>query len=755
MKLRDAMALHQAGRIAEANAAYRKLVARTPADALAQHMLGVTFLQLGDPAAAAASITRALRLKPDDPGAHNNLGLALQGTGELAGALEHYRAAIRIDPGFAFAHCNLGSALRVAGEPAAAVAACQQALALDPDYDDARFHLGNALFALGRFDAAADCFRQVLARQPGRPEVLFNLGNALIAQERPAEAAECYRQALAHAPDDPEILVNLGNALAAQHRHDEAAGRFQAAIAADPGRAEAHQNLGNALAALGRYGEAEAALRRSLELRPDNAEAANSLGTVLLAARRRTEAREWFRRAVALDPNHLHARTQCLHLDRQAAVWRPGEEAALLDLVTRATPGPGTVSAFPFLHFVAGGAAQRAIATLQARGIVPAAVSTPAPQPSPPGTPVRVGYFSGDFGDHPVSFLTAELYELHDRTRCVPVLLSYGPDDGSTLRQRIAAAAPFIDLRGLAAPALRERIGAERLDVLVDLAGYTAGSLTALLSPRLAPVQVIWMGYPGTSGADFMDYIVGDAYVIPTGAEAYYSEKVIRLPEIFQPNDRHRAVAEPLRRESYGLPPTATVLCCFCQTAKLNADLFAAWMHVLGEVPGTVLWLVGGEETTANLRGRAVALGVDPDRLVFAPVLPYPEHLARYRVADLALDTFPFGSGTTASDALWAGCPLVALSGEAYASRMAGALLTAAGLRELIADDLATYTRLVTALAADRARLADLRARLARTHASGPLFDTPRFVRHFETALIAAVDRARAGLPPADITVTP
>lgn len=750
MDINEAMALHQAGRIEEANAAYRVLVTQAPDNSAAQHLLGVTFLQLGRPQDAVEWIARALSINARDPGAHSNLGLALQALGRTEEAVGHYEQAIAIEPTFAFAHNNLGLALAALDRQDAAVRSYERALEIEPAYAEAHYNLGNALMALNRHADAVRCYEQALELEPGRAEVHYNLANALAGLGRHDEAIRFYEQALAILPGDPDTLTNLGNALAALNRHAEAAACHEKALAIDPGRAESHYNLGNALTELGRHEEAIRCYEYALAIQPRHADACNSLGNALLALNRDEEAMRCFERAVAEKPDYLHARIQHLHLCGQAALWRAGEERDLLAQLPARPAGPGEISAFPFLHFVESPAMQRKIAALHAGGL-PRAGAGPvvsSPLPSGAGERIRVAYFSGDFRAHPVSYLTAELFELHDRSRFDVTLLSYGPDDGSPMRKRIEAAGRFIDLRGLPRHRLRDTILAQRPDILVDLQGYTSGSLTELLAQRLAPVQVSWLGYPGTLGADFIDYIVADPFVVPAGAEAFYSEKIIRLPDTFQPNDRRRRVADPRTRSEYGLPEKGTVLCCFNQTAKIRESVFHAWAEVLRRVPGSVLWLSGKGPAAANLRQHASAQGIDPQRIVFGDPLPYEEHLARYRVADLALDTYPFGSGTTGSDALWAGCPLVALTGEAFASRMAGSLLTGTGLTELVTHDLAEYTRLIVDLAGAPGPLAAIREKLARNLPEARLFDTPRLVRNLENAYAAVMKRARTGLPP-------
>ena len=409
---------------------------------------------------------------------------------------------------------------------------------------------------------------------------------------------------------------------------------------------------------------------------------------------------------------------------------------------------------FVFLHFVESALLQKQIAGLYAGSLQPAENARVSARALGPETDarIRVAYFSGDFRVHPISYLMAELFELHDPARFEVNLVSYGPDDGSDIRKRIAAAGRFVDVHGLPDDTVRERIRALQPDILIALQGYTEGSLSRLLARRMAPLQVNWHGYPGTMGADFIDYIIADSLVVPAGAEHFYTEKIVRLPDCYQPNDRQRTVASAQPRAAYGLPETGVVFCSFNQVAKIRPEIFNLWLDLLGEINSSVLWIMASPQAEQNLKRVASERGVDPERLVTAPRLPLmADHLARYRVADIALDTYPYGSHATASDALWAGCPVVALAGETFASRVSGSLLNAIGLPELVTHCREEYKRLLLHLAQCAPYRQEVRARLQTQRDTAPLFDTPRFARNLERAYEAMLGRARAGLPPEHI----
>jgi predicted O-linked N-acetylglucosamine transferase (SPINDLY family) len=369
---------------------------------------------------------------------------------------------------------------------------------------------------------------------------------------------------------------------------------------------------------------------------------------------------------------------------------------------------------------------------------------------------IRVAYLSGDFREHAISRLVAGLYESHDRMRFEILALSSGPSDGSDIRRRIEAAFDrFVDVTSYSEDQLAAFIRASEIDLLVDVAGYTAWARTRALARRPAPVQINYLGYPGTMGAPYVDYIVADAIIIPEEHKPFYSEKVVHLPHTYQPNDSKRVVPQrSFERTELGLPADSVVLCCFNNCYKITPPVFVSWMQILKGAANSVLWLF--EENAIapnNLKREAAARGIDPQRLIFAARMPHDDHMARLRHADLFLDTAPYNAHTTASDALWMGLPLVTRIGDTFAGRVAASLLTAMGVPELVTSSVETYEALAIELAGNPERLAAIKRKLAANRRTAPLFDTTRYTRHVEAAYVAMYERWQAGLPPADIVV--
>ena len=741
--MRLGLALGSQGRLAEAVSALRTAAASAPDDPGVQINLGNALAETRRDEEAAACYRKVVALQPDHVIAHFNLGALFNRSGQLDAAAASYRKALVYAPDNAEIHNNLGLVYAQQGRTDDAIACYRQALKLDPGQIQARNNLGNALLAQGLRDDAVACYEQALALGPNHPDAYINLGNARAEQGLFPEAQALYEKAFALAPRSFEAQRNLGRVLRLQGQRDEALAHYRQALELDPNQAEGCHELGTAYRDCGNLAEAEACYRKALALAPGHVPAHYNLAETLKLQGRLKEAAELDARVLALQADYFPALGTLIHLRQHMCDWN-GIENLWQRLQDDAIGKPGAgISPFSILSQPTSPQQQLACAQAwAAQELAPLAAVRAgagfdfAARPRRSGK-LRIGYLSWDFHKHATSYLIAELFELHERERFAVYAYSYGPDDGSAVRARIRGACDrFSDVADRSYAAAAQAIYDDAVDILVDLKGYTQGARWQIMALRPAPIQVNWLGYPGTMGTDYIDYIIADPFIIPEAMESCYSEQVARLPDCYQINDRRREVAErtPTRGEC-GLPAQGLVFCCFNLAYKILPDVFGRWMRILTAVPGSVLWLLEANPWAAeNLRRAAVAAGIAAERLVFAPRLPLAEHLARYRLADLALDTFPYTSHTTASDALWAGCPLVTCSGETFASRVAGSLLINAGLRELVTESLDQYERLVLDLAASPAKLGELRRRLQEARDSCPLFDTPRFVQNLERA---------------------
>ncbi len=642
------------------------------------------------------------------------------------------------------------------GAYAEAAAACEHLLARDPRGSEALHLLSVAEAARGRLPQAIATAERLLAIRPDHREARRNLGALLAQQGRLSEALGHLEFAVAAEPGDRGGLENLGNALLELGRFADAVAAFERAIALEPNAAPPHRGRGRALIQLSRLEEATASLRRATELDPKGAAGWTELGSALRRQGALAEAIDCFKRARALDPRDAEAAARLLHQLDQACDWAAA--AALRSIVRRQTAAAvaaGRRTAEPPFANVgydddpasnlalarswAEAARRRAGPPLDAR-----------PLPSPDGR-IRLGYLSHDFRDHAVTQLLVRTLELHDRRGFRVFAYSTGRDDRTAMRRRVMQAVDkFHDFEHRNHRSIAERIAADGTDILVDLTGATQGARLEIAALRPAPIQAVWLGFPGTSGADFIDYLIGDPTVTPIGFEPHCSEAICRLPHCYLPNDPDQPIAaEPVTRAECGLPEGALVLASFNQAYKIEPVMFECWMGLLRELPDAVLWLWRTNALMeASLRREAAARGIAAERLVFKPDRPpKPLHLKRLGLADLALDTRVYNGHTTTSDCLWAGLPVVALEGRHFASRVSASLLRAVGLPELVARDLGEYRAIALRYARDAPARTALRTKLRANRLTQPLFDTARFTRNLERAY-RAMRQARASAAP-------
>lgn len=630
----------------------------------------------------------------------------------------------------------------------------REALAAEPKDGEALYLLGSVLLFQNRFEQALGPLQDALRLAPARG-VGHRLGYCYLALGDYAAATEVLQREVETYPDLIHAYNALGVALIRQEKRARALSVFQEAARRDPKSAEANNNVANVLGELGRDAEALPYLQNAVAANPGLADAQHNLGALLQALQRHEEAIHRFEAALRLQPRMSYTLSYLVWNELAICRW---EALSQRNDALRRQVADGAIPAAPFV-FVALDTSpeeQRRCAELHLRDKLPR-----MPQPLWRGEgyrhqKVRLAYLSADFCEHATACLAARLFELHDRSRFEVTALSYGPDDGSPMRKRLARAFDrFIDARGLGDADAATTLRGLEVDIAVDLKGHTTGARPGILAYRPAPVQASYLGFPGTTGAPFIDYLLADRFVLPPEAQRFYSERVVYLPDCYQVNDDQRPMpALTTTRADAGLPSAGFVFCCFNNSYKITPPVFAAWMRLLAGVRGSALWLLEDNPVArGNLRVAAAAGGIDPARLVFAPRVPHGEHLARHRLADLFLDTLPCNAHTTASDALWAGLPVLTSAGQSFAGRVAGSLLHAIGLPELVTESLEDYERLALRLAFEPALLSRVRQELAAKRGRTPLFDTDRFRRHLEAAYLTMRERQRRGEPPAPFSV--
>jgi protein O-GlcNAc transferase len=617
---------------------------------------------------------------------------------------------------------------------------------------------GLALHRRGAVDEAVARYLEVLRIEPSNSDAHYYLGMMSCQNGRFVEGAEYARKSLASDPRHTRAHVLLGRALGALGQPDEALINFERAIAMAPDLAQAHGHRADVLSELGRNEEAVESYDRALALAPEVVEDWFSRGAALITMGRYEEAIASFDRVLALKPDIQKA--QLLYAPRVLSKLRVCDwsnlEAEVSQLLTMIREQKALSVPFAMLMIPATAAEQLQCARRHVQ-------DQPAFPPIWRGEiyshdRIRVAYLSADFRQHATAFLTAGLFEEHDKSHFEITAISLGANDHSPMRRRLETAFErFIDVQGKGDQDIADIIRRLEIDIVVDLMGFSKDNRLNVLARRPAPIQLNYLGYPGTSGAGYVDYIFADSTVIPENQERFYAEKVVRLPGTYQVNDHKRQAAcrVPARHEC-GLPERGFVFCCFNSTQKINPQMFDIWMRLLRANEGSVLWLL--EENKAapgNLRAEAERRGVSPQRLIFAPTMNVEEHLARAQLADLFLDTLPCNAHTTASDALWAGLPVVTCLGAAYAGRVAASLLKAVGLDELVTQSLEEYEALALKLAREPAYLASVKNALALNRDMSDLFNTKRTTRHIEAAYVTMVDMLRRGESPRSFAVEP
>jgi protein O-GlcNAc transferase len=742
-------------RLKEALASYDRVLALRSDYAGISMSRGITLQKLGRLTEALDSYDRALALRPDDAEIWIGRGGTLQGLGRLAEALESYDRALALKPNSAVVVIERGNILQQLGRFAEALNSYDQTLTTRPDFAGAWLNRGNALEQLGRFVEALESYDRALAVRPDFLGALLNRGSALEELGRYAEALESYDRALAVRPDYAEALNNRGNALQHLGRFGEALGSYDRALAANRYYSEAMFNRGNLVQKLGNVAEALEGYDQTL----DDAARLHNRGFALPSQEQPNGA---IVSNQAEAPEPAYAIGQWFDTKQRLWDWDnydAGEAKARHALRTSAS----RLAPFALLALSSTPEEQ-----LECARHVTAAVAVRAPLMLPraklrPTEKIRLGYLSHDFRENALAILIPGLIEEHDRRRFEVVGYSYGPDDHGARRARLEGAFDrFVDIRDMRDREAAELIHANAVDILIDLNGYTGDSRAEILACRPAPIQVNYLGFTATMGADFIDYIIADRFVVPEDQQPFFSERLVYLPECYQCNDDKREIAErtPSRAECE-LPEAGFVFCCFSNSYKITPTFFDIWMRLLHAVPGSVLWLLdpwtlsAGAVAKANLAREAAARGIEPERLVFAPRLPfYPDHLARHRPADLFLDTLPFNAHTTAGDALWAGLPLLTCAGNSFTGRVAGSMLHAVGLGELVTTSLEEYEAVALQLAHDVGLLAQFRDRLARNRLTSPLFDTKRFARNIEAAYCRMWEMWQAGHPPTAFSIS-
>ncbi|PZO50582.1 MAG: hypothetical protein DCF16_12895 [Alphaproteobacteria bacterium] len=783
--VQQAMALQRQGRLQEAAQLYQQALLADPKHVEALHLMGVVFLQSGQPQAAAPLLEKAVSLRPDFADAHANLGAALRRLGRSTDALTSFDRAIRLNgqlveahvgyanalfeagrnedalkrfdaalalaPAHAFAHCNRGAVLQVLKRPVEALDAFDLAIRNAPQMAEAHANRGNALRELGRFDEAIAACDRATELRPGYAAALAYRGFALLESDRILEALSSFDAALRANRNDARAWSGRGRALAAMGQPQQALDSYDAALALLPSDARTQFYRAVVLHVLRRYEEAWAAVDRALALDATLKGAHHLRANILESQGKREEALENCRKEFELYPDADYTLGYYIAAKLTQCDWSD-YELLIATLCERTAAGKRAALPFGLLLVCDSGALQRTCAETYAATATSLLLGS-GPLRGSQSEKIRIGYFSSDFGNHPVTHLMAGLFAAHDRERFEVIAYALGENRDEYTDLVRSGVDRFVDCRGTPSHDTAAKARADGLDVAVDLNGHTMGSETGIFLSRVAPVQLSYIGYLGTLGAPFMDYLIVDPVVAPPSNRAFFSEKLITLPW-YQCNDTsEKPMANAPGRAHYGLSEQAFVFGSFNNMFKLTPGMFAGWLRILRRTPGSVLWMYVAEPAARQrLRDTATSQGVDAERIVFANRVSRGEHLARQRHVDLMLDTYPYNGGATTSIAIRAGVPVLTRAGEAFASRMGASLLVAANASDLIANTAEEYEEKAVQFALLDGKSSEAARSITQAHTT-KLYDPEAFARHFERGLEIAVERARAGLPPEDILV--
>ena len=714
--LREGLELHNLGQLEPAEVIYEKILKRNPEHFDALQLLGALAIQKRNWDKALRLLNDALKINITNATVYNNLGIVLKELKRLDEALTSYDKAIELKPDNAEAYSNRG----------------------------------NVLKDLKRLDEALTSYDKAIGLKRDYARAYSNRGLVLQELKRLNEALTSHDKAIELKNDFAEAYSNRSLVLQELKRMEEALVGYDKAIELKPDYADAYNHRGNALYELKRLDEALASYGKAIELKPDYADAYNNRGNTLNELKRLDEASANYGKAIELKPDYEYLLGTIFYTNMSVCDWE-NFEANAENLSLRIIENQKVSPCLPVLAWTDSLSTQRTTSEIWAKVKHPTNLSLGSIPKYLPRNRIRIGYYSADFHDHATAYLMAELFELHDKKQFELIAFSFGPDNNDEMRQRlILAFDKFIDVRHKSDKDIALMSREIGIDIAIDLKGYTKDQRLGIFSYRAAPIQANYIGYPGTLAAEYIDYIIADPTLIPIENRKHYSEKVIYLPHTYQVNDRRRVITDKaFTKEELNLPNDGFVFCCFNNNYKITPKTFDGWVRILRAVEGSVLWLLEDNPIAGkNLRKEAQSRGIDPNRLVFAKRMTVPEHLARHRMADLFIDTIPYNAHTTASDALWAGLPVLTCMGESFASRVAASLLNAIELPELIMTTQAQYEATAIELATSPAKLKAIKDKLECNRLTTALFDTPRYTKHLETAYTRMYERGQADLLP-------
>ena len=757
------LALQMKGRLKEAKQNYLDAVELSPNFSMAHNNLGALYLNENNFKKAIFHFKASIASDPQNANAHNNLGNAYKNIGEIDKAIDCYNKALSLSPGIPETINNLGLVYFEKGEIAKAAEYLEKAIKVDPGYAPAYFHLAITLNKLGDSNRAATTLESYLHLIPGNADAFALLGNTYLNLGRLEKSKEAFNKSLEIEPNSGQVINDLGNIYKQTGDLKKALECYEKATSIDPKLAGSYNNIGVIHLNLGNFPKAIASLKKAIKLDPKMGSSYYHLGIIQEKQGEIDLAAKNLKMALEIEPELKVPRPIYLYVLLQQCDWKGvKKEASVLDkLFLKELKSEQAFSETPFLSVIRkeNPKINYLIAKSKSNQIK-RSIGGETPlfsfKDRASGKKLKIGYLSNDYSTHATSHLTLGLFGSHDRSKFEVYTYSYGKDDASFYRKKIEKDSDkFTDIKNVGYKESAEMIYKDGVDILVELKGHTSESRLEICALKPAPIQVSYLGFPGTTGADFMDYLITDRIISPANLAAFYSEKFVYLPNCYQINDRQRQIWQGnLTRARFEISPKSFVFSCFNHSYKIDAETFSAWMKILNEVSNSLLWLFADNPTAVkNIKAGAKLQGIKPERIIFSGEMPNPMHLKRLSLSDLGLDTFICNGHTTTSDCLWTGLPVLTLQGKHFASRVASSILTAAGLPELITHSKEEYINLAVDLAKNPEKLNAIRYTLNANRLTCPLFDTQMLVKNLEKAYLKMWKIFRSSKKPQQINL--
>ena len=732
-KLKDAVKIHQNGNLIQARDSYKEILNLFPSNFEVLHLLGVVEAQSKNFQLAVNYITKAINIDATNAAFYNNRANAFKELNRLSEANTDYDKAIKLKPDYAEAFYNKGNVLQEMGEFDKAINAYQKTISIFPNHLDSIINLGNSHRALKQYKDAKNYYNKALAIKPDYAEIFFNQGNLSKEMGELKEALQYFDKAIELAPNYAQVYTNMGNVLTDLRKFEEAIFFYDKAIKIKPNYITAYLNRGKTFEKGGKFKEAIECYQKVINFQPNSIEALFGLGNSYNQSNQLMKTIEFYKAVMDQDASYDYIYGLLNTSKAKCCDWENFEEE-IEHIRLEVNKNKKASHPFNCLRIIDDPAIQKKSAEIYTADNHPE-INYVTSFKKPTSKKIRVGYFSADFNEHPVAYLTAQLFETHDKDEFEIFAFSLASDNDEPIRKRIKKCFDeFIDISRCSDKEAVDFARKKGIDIAVDLGGLTAGGRLNLFALRTAPVQISYLGYLGTLGSSYMDYIIADKVIIPNHLQSEYTENIFYLPH-YQCNDSKKEISsKKFTREELDLPEKAFVYCCFNQTVKITPSIFSSWMNILKAVEGSVLWLYATNEfDRKNLLKEAIKHKVPQERIIFGQKMPRAEYLARFRMADLFLDTAPYNAGTTASDALWAGLPILTFTGKTFAARVCSSVLTSAGFPDLITDSQEAYEIRAIKLGRDKVKARAIRSKIEKEIKDSSLYNIQEFTRSLES----------------------